>query len=193
MTTTLHRPPVEADPALLARLHAGDSAAFTELYQRTVERLTRYVAARLRDRDLVDDVVQDAFCTALAEPHRLSADLIGSMLRLAARAVTAQSWSQRRYLRAAYTVYEDRTAEPQPTVAADLLRRPGFRHALARLTPAQRTAVQLRYLDGYPRDHAARLMRRSVSAVTWLEREGLRRLHAAYTSRPAEPAHQQQP
>jgi RNA polymerase sigma-70 factor (ECF subfamily) len=193
MTTTLYRPPIEADPALLARLHAGDSAAFTELYQRTVDRLTRYVAARLRDRDLVDDVVQDAFCTALAEPHRLSVDLIGSMLRLAARAVTSQSWSQRRYMRAAYTVYEDRTAEPQAAVTAGLLRRPGFRHALTRLTPAQRKAVQLRYLDGYPRDHAARLMRRSVSAVAWLEREGLRRLYAVYTSRPTPVAHQQQP
>jgi DNA-directed RNA polymerase specialized sigma24 family protein len=103
MTTISHHPPVEADPALLARLHEGDSAAFAELYQRTAERLTRYVAARLHDRDLVDDVVQEAFCTALAEPNRISADLIGSMLRLAARAVTAQSWSQRRYLRAAYT------------------------------------------------------------------------------------------
>jgi RNA polymerase sigma-70 factor (ECF subfamily) len=183
MTTISHRPPVEAEPALLARLHQGDSAAFAELYQRTADRLTRYVAARLRARDLVDDVVQEAFCTALAEPHRISADLIGSMLRLAARAVTAQSWSQRRYLRAAYTVYEDRTAASQPApVTADLLRRPGFRHALAWLTPAQRKAVQLRYLDGYPRDHAARLMQLSVGAVTGLEREGLRRLHAVYTS-----------
>lgn len=183
MTTLLHRPPVEADPALLARLHRGDSAAFAELYQRTADRLTRYVTARLRDRDLVDDVVQEAFCTALAEPHRISADLIGSMLRLAARAVTAHSRSQRRYLRAAYTVYEDRTVEPQPAaVTADLLHRAGFRHALALLPPGQRQAVQLRYLDGYPRDHVARVMQRSVGAVTWLEREGLRRLHAAYTA-----------
>lgn len=181
-STLLCRPPVEADPALLTRLHQGDSAAFAELYQRTAHRLTRYVAARLRDRDVVDDLVQEAFCTALAEPHLLRTDLLGSMLRLAARAVTAYSGSQRQYLRAAYAVYED-AGDPQPAAAtAGILRRPALRHALARLTPAQRQVVQLRYLHGYPRDHAARLTRRSVAAVTRLECEGLRRLQAECAS-----------
>ncbi|MEU4218937.1 RNA polymerase sigma factor [Actinoplanes sp. NPDC026623] len=184
-STLLHRPPVKADPALLARLHQGDSAAFAELYQHTAHRLTRHLATRLRDRDVVEDLVQEAFCTALAEPHLLGMDLLGSMLQLAARAVTAHSWSQHRYLRAAYTLYEDRTGDPQPTtVAAEMLRRPAFRDALARLALAHRQVVQLRYLDGCPRDHVAQVMQRSVAAITWLEREGLRRLQAEYASGP---------
>jgi len=152
-------------------------------YRHTAERLTRYVAARLRegDRDAVDDLVQEAFCTALADPQLLGEDLLGSMLRLAARAVTAHRWSQRRYLRAAYTVYRDRASEPAPTVVSTaLLRRPGFAHALARLTPAQRRVVHLRYLDGFPRDRTAAVMGRTVAAVRWLERAALRRLHAEY-------------
>jgi RNA polymerase sigma-70 factor (ECF subfamily) len=91
--------------------------------------------------------VQEAFCTALADPRLLGEDLLGSMLRLAARAVTAHHWTQRRYLRGAYTVYEDRTSEPAPVTSPVVLRRPGFTHALARLTPLQRRVVQLRYLD----------------------------------------------
>ena len=179
-TAQLPRPARETNPDLLARLHRGDRTAFGELYRQTAAALTRYVAARLRDRDrdAVDDLVQEAFCTALTEPHLLGEDLLGSMLRLAARAVTAHRWSQRRYLRAAYAVYEDRTGDPQPTaVTLTVLRRPGFTHALARLTPQQRRVVQLRYLDGYPRDHTAAAMGRTVAAVRWLERTALRRLH----------------
>lgn len=181
-TSTSHRrrPVAETSPDLLARLHDGDRAAFGELYRQTVVVLTRYVAARLRerDRDAVDDLVQEAYCTALAEPGLLGEDLLGSMLGLAARAVTRHGWSQRRYLRAAYTVYEDRTADAQPSVVTlAVLRRPGFSHALSRLTAPQRQVVQLRYLDGYPRDHIATVMGRSVEAVRWLERAALRRLH----------------
>lgn len=180
-TSQQRRPAAEPSPDLLARLHDGDRAAFGELYEQSAAVLTRYVAARLRerDRDAVDDLVQEAYCTALAEPHLLGEDLLGSMLRLAARAVTRYGWSQRRYLRAAYTVYEDRTADALPTaVTLAVLRRPGFSHALARLTPPQRQVVQLRYLDGYPREYAAAAMGRSVEAVRCLERVALRRLHA---------------
>lgn len=41
-------------------------------------------------------------------------------------------------------------------------------HAMARLTPDQRRAIQLRYLDGPPRDATARLMGRSTEAVRCL-------------------------
>ena len=179
-TSRRRRPAAETNPDLLARLHDGDRAAFGELYRLTAAVLTRYVAARLhdRDRDAVDDLVQEAYCTALAEPHLLGEDLLGSMLRLAARAMTRHGWSQRRYLRAAYAVYEDRTADAPPTaVTLAVLRRPGFSHALAQLTPPQRQVVQLRYLDGYPREHTAAAMGRSVAAVRCLERVALRRLH----------------
>ncbi|MFJ6949992.1 sigma factor-like helix-turn-helix DNA-binding protein, partial [Micromonospora aurantiaca (nom. illeg.)] len=59
-----------------------------------------------------------------------------------------------------------------------------FVHAMARLTPDQRRAIQLRYLDGYPRDAAARLMGRSVWAVGDLERRALRRMQITLTTPP---------
>lgn len=184
------RPVTDADLDLLFRLQDGDRDAFGELYRRTADVLTRYVAARLRNRDsgCVDDLVHDAFCDALADPALLEPDLLGSMLRLAARAVTRHTWAQRRYLRTAYTVYEDRTISAIGTAdnaleatRATVLARPGFSHALARLTALQRRAIQLRYLDGYRRDHTAQMMGRTVAAVRDLERRGLRRLQSAHT------------
>jgi RNA polymerase sigma-70 factor (ECF subfamily) len=180
----------DTDRHLLRRLCIGDADAFDQLYRRTADTLTRYVTAQLpgRDRDAVDDLMQDAFCTALANPRLLGEDLLGSMLRLAARAVTRHGWSQRRYVRAAYTVYQDRTAAgaADPRVAENqtvaVLARPGFVHALARLTALQRRAVQLRYLDGYPRDHAAHAMGRSTAAMRDLERRALRRLQHSCTA-----------
>jgi RNA polymerase sigma-70 factor (ECF subfamily) len=59
-----------------------------------------------------------------------------------------------------------------------VLARPGFSHALAKLTDLQRRAIQLCYLDGYPRDRAAQAMGRSTAAMRDLERRALRRLHA---------------
>jgi RNA polymerase sigma-70 factor, ECF subfamily len=115
-----------------------------------VHRLTRYVTAWPCDRDpnAVDDVVQEAFCFALADPQLLGADLLGSMLHLAARAATRHGWSQCRYVRAARTVREDRTADAPPAPPAAMLRQPGLSPILARLTVLQRQVIKLRDLDG---------------------------------------------
>ena len=199
-TGRFRRPVTEADIVLAARVRAGDRDAFTALYRTTVNRVTAFVAARVyrRDLDLVDDLVQEAYCLALTEPHRVDPDLIGSMYALAARAITTHGWSQRRYLRAARTLYTDRTATAT-NAAAPVDRRTiaaitrtaaptgGFALALARLTPDQRRAVQLRYLDGHTRAEVAARMDRTVEAVRWLEHRALRSLQHLCTAA-ADPA-----
>ncbi|MDG4793639.1 sigma-70 family RNA polymerase sigma factor [Micromonospora sp. WMMD1082] len=198
MATPPHRPTVidrrrrgaTFDAGLVERTRCGDRAAFAELYQLTLDAVTRYVAVRMRDRDrdAVGDLVHDAYCFALAEPTLIGDDPIGSMLRLAARAVTRHGWSNRRYIRAAYTVGEDQQTNPVPDLigsttptVSEAVTRMTFVHALARLTPGQRQAIQLRHIDGYPRDATAKAMGRTVNAVRHLERAALRRLHHQFT------------
>jgi RNA polymerase sigma-70 factor, ECF subfamily len=183
-TTRRHRRRVTTEQAVLvARLHAGDRDAFDRLYRQHVAAVSRYVAARLggRHRDGVDDCVHDAFCDALADPTLIGADVLGSLLRLAARAVTRHGWSQRRYVRAAYTVYADTTGgttggHPTTAPATTSVGRLRIRHALARLSDEQRQTVQLRYLDGHPRAAVAALMDRTVDAVRTLERQAVAHL-----------------
>jgi len=169
--------------ALLGRLHAGDTDAFDRLYREQVAAVTHYVAARLgrRDRDGVDDCVHDAFCAALDNPALIDADVRGSLLRLAARAVTRYSQSQRRYRRAAYTIYEDTgcaVRESATEAASTTAPRMRISQALAGLSDDQRRVLRLRYLDGRPRAAVAAAMRRTVNAVRVLERQAVARLTA---------------
>jgi RNA polymerase sigma-70 factor (ECF subfamily) len=204
MATTPHQPTLTSRrrttidaTGLVERTRAGDRAAFAELYQLTLDAVTRYVAVRIRgrDRDAIGDLVHDAYCFALAEPTLIGDDPVGSMLRLAARAVTRHQWSTKRYIRAAYTVGEDQqtgaTTNPlgpsAPTVS-ETVTRMTFVHALARLTPNQRRAIQLRHIDGYPRDAAAAVMGRTTNAVRLLERAALRRLHQQFLPTTEAPA-----
>ncbi|MBT8227311.1 MAG: hypothetical protein HKP61_05255 [Dactylosporangium sp.] len=195
MVTTPHQPTLASRrttldaPGLVERARAGDRAAFAELYQLTLDAVTRYVAVRMRerDRDAVGDLVHDAYCFALAEPTLIGEDPVGSMLRLAARAVTRHQWSARRYIRAAYTVGEEQQTGPNPDpfgapvpTVSEAVTGMAFMHALARLTPDQRRAVQLRHIDGYPRDAVAAVMGRTTNAVRHLERAALRRLYQQF-------------
>lgn len=188
--TDRHRRGTTVEAGLVERTRAGDRAAFARLYEITLDAVTRYVAVRMRDRDrdAIGDLVHDAYCFALAEPTLIGDDPIGSMLRLAARAVTRHQWSNRRYLRAAYTVGEDQQTGPGPDplgsaspTMAQAVTRMTFVHALARLTDDQRRAVQLRLIDGYPVDATAKAMGRTVNAVRHLERAARRRLHHQFT------------
>ncbi len=176
--------------ALLGRAQLGDRDAFAELYLTFREPVTRYVSVRLRgrDRDAIPDLVQETFTGALADLSTALLDVPGWLIWHAAKACNQHDWSRRRYVRAAYAV-RDHEPDPAAPIAARSparLSRITFAHAMARLTGAQRRAIQLRYLDGYPRDAAARLMGRSAAAVRGLERRALHHMQAALA--PAVPA-----
>ncbi len=182
-THTHRRRSTGADPALAVRLRTGDPAAFDELFRRQQHRVARFVAGRLagRDRDAIDDLVQDTFCDAIADPAQFGDDPLGTLLRLAARACTRHtrsSQAERRHTRAAYTIYEDRTSPDggDPASIRPVVGRLEFTHALAQLAPDQRRAIELFYLDGQPHPMVAALMGRSVTAVKSLQRRALHHL-----------------
>jgi RNA polymerase sigma factor (sigma-70 family) len=181
------RPRRETAPAtldLLRRGQDGDRDAFGRLYAAHLDLVTRYAAVRLRDpdRDVIPDVVHDAFADALTELAYAPQDVTGWFLQLAARACTRHGRAARRYLHAAHETHDQAAIAPAAAPAPRTFTvgwRMAFVAGMARLTDNQRTAIQLRYLDGYPRDLAAAVMGRSTEANRDLERRGLRRLNAA--------------
>jgi RNA polymerase sigma-70 factor, ECF subfamily len=56
---------LDRDEALLAALRAGDEAAFVELVQRNHGALVRTAMAYVRDRDVAEEVVQEAWLAVL--------------------------------------------------------------------------------------------------------------------------------
>jgi RNA polymerase sigma-70 factor (ECF subfamily) len=175
--------------ALLERAQRGDRDAFADLYTAFREPVTRYICVRMRDRDrdAIPDLVQETFTSALANLSTALLDVRGWFIIRAAIACNQYDWSRRRYVRAAYAIRDSNRPDTVPAFDGDQPARPGritFVHAIARLTADQRRAIQLRYLDGYPRDTAARLMGRSAEAVRCLERRAIHRMQAALTPPP---------
>jgi RNA polymerase sigma-70 factor, ECF subfamily len=175
---------------LLHRAQAGEREAFAELYRHYVGPLTRYVTRRVRDweRHAVPDIVQDAFCAALADmPNAGGEDVRGWLMAHATKAYNQHSWSWRRYTRTAYRQFDeartagssasDSWAEPASAAGEPVtVHREVMAQALARLPPDHRRAVQLRYLEELPRDLTAEVLSRTPEAVRMLERRGLARL-----------------
>jgi DNA-directed RNA polymerase specialized sigma24 family protein len=176
--------------ALLAGLHAGDRSAFTQLYRDTLPAMTAHVAARLDhgDDDVVADLVHDAFADALADPTLIGADVLASLRLLCDRAFTRHVRSQRRYLRAARTVYEDHQRAGRSTPQPATVRSRGF-EAVAVLPDGERQVAQLRFLDGHTPRVTARLLGRSVATVVDLERRARQRLRQDLTNPVAAAAH----
>ncbi len=186
-TTTIQRRTF-GDPALAARLRSGDPAAFEDLYRNHHQHVTRYVTARLarHDRDAVDDLVQDTFCAAIADPAGFDDDVFGCLRRLAARACTRHLSAARYHTRTVYAIDDDHLAASgdQPAAPTDWAMPAGrietgrieISQALARLAPDQRHVIELLYLDGHSRPQVAATIGRSVNTVRTLQRRALHHL-----------------
>lgn len=171
-----HRQPTPVAAAghgeLLARLRAGDRAAFGELYRRHRPRVATYLARRMVCAADVEDVVQDTFvrlwdCTEEFDPdtHEFGAWLCGRV----ARWTLIDYGRKDRFRQLAALDIARAQARLRPTqTAQDRESRPLSARvvtALARLTPAQRRSVQLRYLDGYSTAAAAIVAGSSPGAI----------------------------
>lgn len=167
---------------LLHQAQAGDADAFAALYSGYRDLIRRYVYVRTHDHHAADDLIHDTFTDALMGLHNADDDVVGWLLRLAARACTRHLWGIRRQRRAAHELYKQprppAVTQPHPqriTLVAAMI-------ASAGLTAGQRQAVQLR-LAGYPRDVAAAEMARTPEAVRCLERRAISQLRTAAGAR----------
>ena len=177
----------DSSPEVVALLHqaqAGNTEAFAELYRLHVDRITRYVSARMRDEDrsAIPDVIQDTFCEALAELPKAHNDMTGWFLAHAAKAYIRFARSDRKQERAVKGTKEVVRREYAHGYARH---HPGnitaighvmLVHALARLAPRQREVVQHRYLEGQTQKATAVLLGKTLSAVRSAEHRALVKL-----------------
>lgn len=187
--TVLLRPLVErpSDPdalvSLMARVREGDDAAFRDLYDLTVPRVTRVVSATTRSPEHAAEVVQEVFLyawqhTGSYDPARGS--VVGWLGMIAhRRAVDRVRSVVRADVRDRRSSLTNDAAAPD-TADLGIARHEAFqlRGQLDHLTLAQRQAVVATYLDGYTHQEAARLLSIPVGTLKSRIRAGLAVLRA---------------
>lgn len=173
---------IDVPDALLARVRAGDRAAFEQLY-RWFERPVHTLALRmLGDRDQAQDVLQDTMLKAFTRidgyDARGGSPFWGWLRQVA---VNEALMRLRRDRRLACELGDDDAigrAEdlgPPPPAAADAA---ALQRALASLPAATRSVLWLYHAEGYTHDEIAELMQRTASFSKSQVARGTRRLRA---------------
>jgi len=159
--------PEPDDAALIARWHAGDQAAATELVRRHARPVARFLAGAGAGDD-VDDLVQEAFFRAFRYIDRFRG---GATFRTWVMAIAGNALADLRRRRGRRPVIPlgehdvaDGTADPhRDLVERDLLDR--MERAVAGLPPMQRDVFLLRAQQGLEYEEIARTLDTSPGAA----------------------------
>ena len=171
---------IDVPDALLARVRAGDRAAFEQLY-RWFERPVFTLAVRmLGDRDQAQDVLQDTMLKAYSKidgfDSRGGSPFWGWLRQVA---VNEALMRLRRTRRLSRELGDDGMLDhaedpgPPPPAAADAA---ALQRALAALPEATRSVLWLYHAEGYTHEEIAALMERTASFSKSQLARGTRRL-----------------
>ena len=175
---------------LVSRAQQGDQLAFAEIYEQYSPLVYRFLRRRLDGADeIVEDLAEDVFVKVYEKLNRY-----------VERGLPFTAWLYRiahnhlvDYLRSLprLTAHSLDDVAEVPEVAASaaykrVLDQQSLEPALARLTPEQRQAIELRFMQGMSVAETAKTMDRSDEAVKKLQARALANLRRALT--PATPA-----
>jgi RNA polymerase sigma-70 factor (ECF subfamily) len=158
----------ETDERALVEAARRDPARFAELYEIHFELVYAYIARRVRDRDVAEDLTSDVFHKALANLGKFEwrgAPFATWLVRIAANAV-ADQWKRV----ARETGSPENVSEPsiEPDIEASQDRARLFRF-VAGLPDDQRQVIQGRFVEQRSIREIARELGRSEGAVKQLQ------------------------
>ena len=162
----------EAIDRLVAAAQAGDPDAFGALFDRYYVPVHRFVAARIGRPSDAEDLAQLVFVKALEALPRYEARGIpvgGWLFRLARNVVIDHVRTRREH--ATLDIVTERSSEDAGPDDLAVLRQEmdSVAHALRRLTPEQREAIELRFFAGLSAKEAAEAMGRQEGTVRGLQ------------------------
>lgn len=168
---------VEQD--LVRRACHGNKDAFGQLYERTVDRVYRYVYFRVTDDETAEDLTSKVFLKAWEHlPHfRESSSPFIAWLYTIARNTVIDHYRTNRQETHLEEIVElpDRDPLPHERCEHDSDAQ-ALRGALQRLTQPQRHVVTMKLIDGLSTDEIAARLRKSPGAVRALQMRGLQAL-----------------
>jgi RNA polymerase sigma-70 factor (ECF subfamily) len=162
----------ETIEGLVAAAQGGDPDAFGALFDRYYVPVYRFVAARVGRPSDAEDLAQHVFVKALEALPRFEARGVpfgGWLFRLARNVVIDHVRTRREH--ATLDLVAERTAEEAGPDDLAVLRQEmdSVAHALRRLTPEQREAIELRFFAGLSAKEAAVAMGRQEGTVRGLQ------------------------
>jgi len=162
----------ETIDGLVAAAQSGDPDAFGALFDRYYVPVYRFVAARVGRPNDAEDLAQLVFVKALEALPRYEARGVpfgGWLFRLARNVVIDHVRTRREH--ATLDLVAEQTAEEAGPDDLAVFRQEmdSVAHALRRLTPEQREAIQLRFFAGLSAKEAAAAMGRQEGTVRGLQ------------------------
>jgi RNA polymerase sigma-70 factor, ECF subfamily len=178
----------QPESALIARAKAGDAEAISALYERYAPQIHRYIASRLGDPVLAEDVCGDVFVKVLE-----------SLDRYEDRGWPFSAWLYR--IAYARTVDVLRQARRRPSIPLDetllgaldppdeaIMARVSYHEikgVMGVLTSEQRLVLRLRFDEDRSLAEIAQSLGRSVGSIKALQHRGLTRLAQALSATPS--------
>lgn len=165
---------------LIYRAQRGDADAFAALYRASVQPIFRYIAHRVNDPQLAEDLTADVFTRALkgmSSYQEQGKPFLAWLYRIAhARVVDHYRRVDRRPQE---SDLEDEPILVDTDMDQQLIRRQaakGLRAAIAGLTEDQQQVVILRFIEGHRIEVVAQLMGKNANAIKALQHRALRTL-----------------
>jgi len=159
-------PPQGDDVALLHRVAAQDRQAFDTLYARYMPRLQRYLAHRLNDAALAEDVCQDVMLVLWQQAGRVPSTVpLWAWLCGVARHKVHKAWARTSFRTPAPTEPADSQVAAPDVLLLQQEAGHVFEQALGTLPFYERTALQLLVQQGYSYPDIAAVMDTPLSTV----------------------------
>ena len=162
-----------SDEDLMAAYQGGESEAFMHLYERYSTKVYNFIAVRLKDRVLTDDIFQATFLKLHQSRGKYDPALpFAPWLFTVCRTTMVDSLRNRQRVQARETYDEEALANASAPVETHTLPVPD----LGTLPAAQKQAVELRYLEHLSFDEIAVRLEKSPENIRQLVSRGLKKL-----------------
>ncbi len=158
--------------ALLARARRLDHDALAEIHEKYYTPLFRYIAFRVGDRDLADDLTSEVFTrllSALRDKNAPQNTLRGWLFGVASRVVSDH---HRRHYRAPEVELDESYVSPSASPADIIemrLTHEDLKRAMLELTDEQQQVLSLRFGYDMPIQEVARNLGKSEGAIKQLQ------------------------
>ena len=167
----------QAEERLLVEAAQKDPSRFGELYENNFERVYAFIARRVRDRDVVEDLTSDVFHKALTNLGRFEwrgVPFAAWLFRIAANVLADRSSRAAKEL----SSIDDPVEPPSDTGPEEIENRAQLFRLVDRLPAGQRRAIVMRFAEQKSIREIAHELERTEGAVKQLQFRGLQTLRA---------------